>query len=129
MQRVQTRRDFLVPFTITFTFCRLGKNLRRVCPVIFLPAPPLALAIPRRLMVRPDIGFLPQIAQTNDIKNSFNEHAILDTFVSRIMPSFEEVYWKINFCQEFFKALIYANIIQGNNGNMPRPFWRIYPIF
>ena len=67
---VHTRIRFGLPFMSARTRCKLGRNRRLVLPVIFWPAPPFLLAIPRRAMVRPATGPLLQIAHTRDIVTS-----------------------------------------------------------
>ena len=48
MHWVQTRIVLFVPLgNVTWTFCRLGTNLRRVIPVFFVPTPPRYFALPR----------------------------------------------------------------------------------
>jgi len=46
---------------------RFGRKRRGFTPVIFWPTPPFFLAKPRRLMVLPATGFLPQISHILDI--------------------------------------------------------------
>jgi len=58
----QTRIRCGTPLITARIKWRFGLNHRAVTPVIFRPAPPLMRAIPRRLMVRPATGPLPQMA-------------------------------------------------------------------
>ena len=48
------------PSCWTRTFCKLGRNCRRVIPVIFVPTPPRYFALPRVSTELPLDGFLPQ---------------------------------------------------------------------
>jgi hypothetical protein len=72
---------YLLPLGVTILMCRIfGLNMRWDVPRIFLPAPPLFLAIPLRLIRRPITGFLPHM-----------EH---------ILGIVSKVYSKLYFCQE-----------------------------
>jgi hypothetical protein len=63
----QTRILLGEPSTIARTVFRLGIKRRILTPVIFKPTPPFFLDKPRRLMVLPATGFLPQIRHIFDI--------------------------------------------------------------
>ena len=63
----QTRILCGVPSTMALTVFRLGRKRRGVMPVIFRPTPPFFLARPRRTIVLPATGFLPQIKHIFDI--------------------------------------------------------------
>ena len=60
------------PFSIIRIFWRLGKNRRRVIPVVCRPIPPLAFGNPRRVIMLPLRTPLPQISQTRAIMNSLS---------------------------------------------------------
>ncbi len=60
---MQTLSVFTEPeVRIARTFCKLGRNRRRVMPVVFLPIPPDFFERPRRAIEFPTIGFFPQIS-------------------------------------------------------------------
>lgn len=62
---VQTRTVLDVPLTVVVrTFCKLGKNVRRVMPVTFVPTPPRYFAFPRVSMLFPILRPFPQTSQT-----------------------------------------------------------------
>lgn len=64
-QLVQTRIILLPPLgNVTCTLCRLGLNLRREIPVIFVPTPPRYLALPRISTMLPIWLPLPQTSHT-----------------------------------------------------------------
>jgi hypothetical protein len=73
MHCVQTRMVFTSPLGIeALITCRLGKNRRRVMPVIFVPTPPKYLALPRVSTMLPTEGVLPQLSQALDMTDSSN---------------------------------------------------------
>jgi hypothetical protein len=67
MHLAQTRTVLTFPSITALTFCRFGKKVLFVTPVIRLPTPPFFLANPRRAMEVPACGRFPQIAQTFDM--------------------------------------------------------------
>jgi hypothetical protein len=68
---VQARTVLDVPLAVVVrTFCKFGKNVRRVIPVIFVPTPPRYFALPLVSTLFPRLRPFPQISQTRDIKNA-----------------------------------------------------------
>jgi hypothetical protein len=73
MQRVQTLMRLTSPLMSARTRWMLGRNFRRVCPVVLRPMPPCFLGSPRRAMDPPlSVRFL-QISQTRAISFSSRE--------------------------------------------------------
>ena len=61
------RTNFFSSGTQTRCWCRFGVNSRGTILVTCRPTPPFFLAIPRRRMVLPRMGFDPVMVQTFDI--------------------------------------------------------------
>ena len=68
MHWVQARTVLDVPFAVVVrTFCKFGRNARRVMPVILVPTPPRYFALPLVSMLFPRLRPLPQISQIRAI--------------------------------------------------------------
>src|SRR4051794_12009649 len=69
MALVLTLMRTIWPSTTARTFWMLGRNLRDVIPVTFVPTPPRYLALPRWVIWLPKVVFLPVKAQTRGIQD------------------------------------------------------------
>src|SRR6059058_49669 len=75
----RTRTNFFSSGTQIRCSCRFGTNMRGTFLVTCRPTPPFFLAIPRRRMVLPLVGFDPVIAQILDMVLEAGAHKMLRT--------------------------------------------------